>query len=1597
MGAPNDASDPKPRASEAARVPDHASVFGDDGALADALAREAELSEGERKAKLLSAAGEAAERSGDEVSAARHYLGAFNADPAFREPLEGLVRLLYRRRSTKNLGKLLDALVRAASTPAERVRALTQRAAFLEDHAGQPDEALSLLRDATAVDAPELDASEAWMFLELAAARASDDELRHEALAARAARRGDPAWQAHLQADVARGLAERGDAMGALEWFAKARSQEGPATFGVSRGAEWAIAVGPLADSLDEQDRARALADTIDVQIGAIMEAIAEPDRAAALGVPSWARPVEHAVALVLRSASLRLQAGNPEAAMSILVEHAQVIEPFSDAYRIAQTLGVRAAVRRGDLESAADLATRTLAGAGPSQAAALWLTVAERAAELGDRESELRALTQAVEVAPSSIPARALWIDLLAGGGDPSALASAYETLAETGTSEREQLSAWLLAAHAWAFGVGDSTGAKSALAQAGLVGAEPDMLARLGRLLATACNDVPWFEESSRRLIITTSDEHERAATAFELVRAQALREAADLNTTRELLQKQKVLGRLVAWIRARTKSGATDLASLAALERDPAVRTGMAIAAAQDGAINGRWEDIANQLEALKDDLPPHVGTAIVLADAYRQLGRLSESADVLSHAALDTDDGELAVALFLEAGLEYWAADNRGRAIACLRSAAEHGDESATALVQWAERGTSPEDLPERDGPPAELDLDDGPALVDGWVRAIESGAPGEADRILDALRAHADPEFTLAAAIAGLFDERADRAALAADAAIDQVGSDDPDAQRLVAIERLARAHESSDANATIDAARHAFELGVGAPAALVWLSGAIQHDSLEHEEDARLALARALGGQDAAGLLASAASLKMLRASSYLPPSETATVPLLSDPGSASRLTNLDLSPPGCDPRRRATALSGLGDTMGASARIDALAAAGWSFLVSGKPAQARDAFSAAVEHYPEDIVALEGLRQAALQTGDAEALAIAAGRLADKRKKPADRAHMYEEAGLALLELGDKTGAEEALSEAFSLDPTRSVAFDKLFRLVRDARNAPRLLELVDKRTPLSEDPEELAKLFWEKARVLRERGHTDAAIDALRSVTMLEPDHVGALALTGEVNIRAGRLDEAVDALSRLAALDHAPAKNRVTAGVTAVDLLENKLDDYDRAFEILRMLDLAGLSTQPIRERLARAAARVGAWDDAVRVLEVLMDEREDAAGRVEAARLAFAIHRDRREDLPSALAAASRIVQEAPADKEAIEALVRLAPSHPEAGALLQQSRQTLVAELDTNPLDGPTLARIATISRAMGDARLERAAHSAAHALGAGDAASELVLRQASRAPVAMPRVALPPEVAYHLAAPGDEGPIVELFRIMGPTIAHALGPDLEGLKVNKRDRVDARTGFALHREIASWMGALGSGAFELYVGGPDPRGIAGVPGPTPALVVGSEVVAPLTAEQRARVARAAFALTRGTTILLHRDDTTAASIVIACCEIAETPIAAPEYAVLAEVRKLLGRMTKRAQKKALAPVCAQIAQSVRDPIEWSLRALCTLTRAGFLACDDVSIALQVALGGRLDLRTADGIAREKAADLIRFAMSPTYRDIRRSLGLEEGQ
>jgi hypothetical protein len=422
--------------------------------------------------------------------------------------------------------------------------------------------------------------------------------------------------------------------------------------------------------------------------------------------------------------------------------------------------------------------------------------------------------------------------------------------------------------------------------------------------------------------------------------------------------------------------------------------------------------------------------------------------------------------------------------------------------------------------------------------------------------------------------------------------------------------------------------------------------------------------------------------------------------------------------------------------------------------------------------------------------------------------------------------------------------------------------------------------------------------------------------------------------------------------------------------------------------------VRERLARAAARTGSWNEATRILEELMHERPEQTGRVEAARLAMAIHRDRLHSLPGAIPAAQKLLEESPTDGEALDLVVALDASVPQRAPLLEKGRDALLMSLHESPGNLDAQRRLARIAHTIGDGALEQASLSCAIALGGPDGSSEQMLALLSSKKPRAPQVPMTAAMFSQIVATGDDGPLSELFVALGPTLAEALGPSIAAVGVTKKDRVDARAGLPIRNEVSHWAGAMGIQGFDLYVGGRDPGGVQGIPGDTPAIVVGAGVNAPLSPATRARVARELYAIVRGTVVTRTRDDATITAIVVAACNLTKVKIDTQPLAVQAEVERLISKAISGKTKRAIEPICKAFAASGQDVRAWAARARLSQGRFAALASGDVSVVLADVFGEPIE--RLGPVARDdlRAHELLRWVLSRPYFDLRRSLGLE---
>jgi hypothetical protein len=403
---------------------------------------------------------------------------------------------------------------------------------------------------------------------------------------------------------------------------------------------------------------------------------------------------------------------------------------------------------------------------------------------------------------------------------------------------------------------------------------------------------------------------------------------------------------------------------------------------------------------------------------------------------------------------------------------------------------------------------------------------------------------------------------------------------------------------------------------------------------------------------------------------------------------------------------------------------------------------------------------------------------------------------------------------------------------------------------------------------------------------------------------------------------------------------------------------------------------------------------------MRERPERDGRIEAARLAIAICRDRLGKPERALDAVARLLEESPGDGDALDFLMSVTTSAPawlEARhSLLAAGRDALLVQLHERPADAQVQRRLARVAYTLGDANLEQSALSCAQALGDRDIASEQRLSLLGGRKPHLPQAEMTLDRMGQLLVPGDDGPIAELFVVLGPTLAEALGPTLSSLGVHpKKDRIDPRSGTALRNEIATWAAAFGIRVFDLFVGGDDPLGVQAIGFDTPAFIVGASVRAPLSPFLRGRIAREAFAINRGTSLTRTRDDMTIAAIAAAACNIVNIPCAIPQATVLADTERALSKAMSRKIKAAIVPICSAFVTRKQDAAVWAGRARASQGRIAALASGDVAAVLGDALG-LASHAMGSVVVRDdaRAHDLLRFVLSRPYFDTRRALGLE---
>jgi predicted Zn-dependent protease len=1550
-----------------------------------------------------------------EAQAVQEYLGAYNLDPSFRPPLLALIRIFERRRSFKNLARLYEAETTAAVTPEERASALVDRGALAEDHLGQPDVARALYRQA--IDAHPEGAGVAALYLERLLLAGGDRDAALDALVIRAERVKDPTLKGMLLGEIAREREARGDVEGALEAARQAVTLPAARWRFLEQLERIARRHNRVPDIVAALEGRAALASQ--VARGENVEELS-----GAFSVRRFADPTHaagEAAALYREAARLRLaHLGDAPGALAAWTR-AVHLRPDDVALIREHMLACELA---GDLAGAAADARRLLASGitGP-HAAALHFRIAEEARSRSDADAAFEALAAALEANPSSAAGLAMLEDLALATGRVSGWVQRLAEEAERAEGEARARLAWK-AAHLATVRLGDAERAHALYALAHAAAADKAAIAREWFAACVQLGHLEGVRQAARALLSEAIDDAERGAVLRDLHELEYL-VLQDEAAAAVVLEEALATRACAAWAPdiARMHAASTgDLAllarahrQLAARARDPDTAAAHLCAAArarvrqasQSGPPDAAAPDLEEARALLEEALhrvPGHRYAVALLEEVYRARGDVDAAVKLLRDAAEADRAGKAALVQLLVAGAAAEAAGDHALAIRTYEEAAER-DPTAfgplLALRRIAEArgddallGKALERLSELEvgaGAPSQATLElgehwqilaDRPELAEPPLRialtATELAAPAALGLALlgpampgamvDGLRellgldsegANVALQRELGGALFDVIDDRS-AAVSVADAILAKVDDEpwarltrlratfcDPSRVRERAEALLALADSTSDVQASAELIVH----GLRAAA----FAGHASDDAVVRAGD----LEKALPGSFVAAF------------------------------AGIEALTEAD------DPGERADALGRWLAHAGPMSASALRAARARALVAAGRSDEACELLESILREEPDDLASWEALRVAARDAERWEDVVRACDHLAGVVDGEY-RAMLLEEAAAVWMDhLERDDEAEKRLRDVLAIDGTRAVAYDRLHDLLVDRGDETALLALVKSRADGTDDPEQLAPLLYEMARLHRSLGQREEALAALDNLLVLEPEHVGGLALLVELQVQRESWKDAVRALRMLANVPDVPVSQRRIARLGAADFLEKKLGDLGGALDELARIEELGLADCALFERMADLAERAGRVDDALAALAKAADAAPEPALRAAIERRAGRMWDERKGDEVQAIAAYRRALEAVPTDVLAGSALTALLVGEARTEHV-QRFESAVRAALEPDPTEPDLLRALATAAEWRQDRALRDAVLGA---LVATDTATpeererllgdtEVLRRLVSSAHrLSDARLA-------EIAAPGFEGPVLEIARLAAETLIDMdrLEPAQFGL--GRGDLVNPRAMPPVAQELLAIASLLGAPPGDVYIGGRDPQLMVAIPSykGRPAWLLGTGIAAPLVTMRRFEVGRWATGLRLGLGPYVGRGPEASATALFAVIAAAGTPLPAGEGRTgLADATRAASKVISRRVRKALPELVAKIGGGGAPIVDFAFAAHATLARGGLLVAGDLPSVIGWMVGGAPD---RDRIREHGGAlDLLRFWISSSALAARRELGL----
>jgi len=1524
------------------------------------------------------------------VQAVQDYLAAYNADHKLRLPLYALLRVFERKRSHKNLQRLYDAELRSARSSLEKATALVDQGVLATITAGDLEVARARFERAIE-QAPEL--GDAALLLEWNRRTAHDHEATASALIRRSESCDDPIHQGVLLLEVARMREGAGDVGAALEALRKA-------ALGPSGQEAFLAALSRLART---HGHTQELVEATERMAEVVSHELAERSADSHEDQVLIERLRARAVALWYEAARLRCSSlGDAEGALACLGK-ACAIRPNDVLLRQTRMLAYDMLEDREQAAREAELLLEE--GYEGEHAAALHFRLAEVALVTGDTDRARERLMEAISEAGGSIAADAILDDLLLDEERHRDRIERREARAATSDPQRAA-RALLEAALLSAYELRDPRAAANLLGKADLKSpSNPDLLREsYGAALDLGDPDLAIF--AIDRLLLLPLDDDERAALLHHR------------------LEQTTAPADAVSWIAAHES----------ALLSRPALATLCALRAAEAGdhALLARAHEALAESAASADETVAHLCAA---ARACMRTGNSQAAEDALRRALTRAPAQRYAVTLLEE------VLRSRGESqevVALLRKSADAQVGAKDAELSLLLAGAAAEgggDLV-RAVQSYEEAADRNPASVGPlWALLRLGQRMNDRDIELKAREGLAAREQAESSAsvetllLAEHYDRVSDKPELAEPALLQTISDKDAGAHAAAGLLLLRGASPERREQAMTALAAQAYGDGLvtllrehggallqqgGSPTQVL---DVVERCASASPEDRWALLARScvpsaapLGAHASAldlmaartsdAQLSGAARAEALWARRLVP----AAGPVSEDP-TLMHLTSqtpldrafanavLDLVGPK-DSAPRSRALAFVRAESEGSERVDLSHALARAELSNGNAAGALTLCEDLLRTDPDDLVALDTLRVAARQCGRFADVVTACERLAEHLDGDAWAELLEESAALRMDLLDDPAGAEATLRRVLERVPARSNSYGRLHDLLGEREDSAAVLELVQARVGLIDAPEELARLFYELARLHRAAGNLEGALDALDNLSMLE-ENVGGLALQVEIHAALENWELAVESLQALAEAEGVPKAQRRLARLGAADFLENRLKDPEQALAELEKLDQSGHGDFALYMRIADVAERCGNLERAVSALSTASDlARGDA--RLDTLMRAGNLLMRRLQKPDDALSMYERALSLRPGHAEAAQALALVCSDEAKKATVISRFENEVRAECAARPTEADPLRKLNVVAglRAQPDIAYTALTTLAAlelSNLGEREAADAATRRMfGARVSVSEP---LGSNDLNALLVPALDESYAALLRAVFGASSDLDQLDPGRFGVGRGQKVSPRETNQVRDEIAAMALALGIQISDFYVGGDEPTRLAAIAKDEQCVfIVGVAVTSPLSNLRRYQAALQLASIALDTQPLLSRTPGQSARLVQSALVAAEAPL--PQGVAreeLGDQPRMVGKVLPRKTRKLL-PELARALPDGGAKLERQCRlALRHTRRLALSLAGDLQASLDQALGA---MPSRETIAEsEDALDLIRAWTSAPMLLLRKKLGL----